>query len=140
MKKVILSVILLGLVFASGCSSIAYRDSEREIRLEKSYYSLSATNEAAIRAVRLSGGAVGVGVDVTKMEVLMKHPFRQLGAAVLDVGVLYGIYAGIEEISSSSSESKSVDISGDGNVIIINSGDNGTGTIDQHESSEETNN
>lgn len=141
MKYIILTTILLSLVFASGCTAIAYRDSEREIRMEKAYYNLSTSgvkDEAAIRAVRLNGGA-GIGVDFTKSEVLMKHPFRQAGAAVVDAGLLYGLYMGIDSISSSSSDSRAVDVGGDGNTVIINTGDSNTISQDQSESHEENN-
>ena len=136
MKKFILVAILISLVFVCGCSMLSYQDSKREIQMERAYKTLTSGDEAAIKAVKLDGGA-GIGIDITKMEALTKHPVRQLGAAVLDAGLLYGAYLGIEEInsSSSSSDAKSVDVSGDNNTVIFNSGDNNTQTHDESESS-----
>jgi len=43
------------------------------------------SEEVCIRAVQLDNGA-GIGVDVSNLDALTEHPWRQLGAALLDVG------------------------------------------------------
>lgn len=80
MKKIliVLAVLVIAAV-SSGCASVAS-------------YKASADEISAIKAAELSGGGAGVGIDVTSLNALTLHPVRQLGAAVLDAGVIYGTY------------------------------------------------
>ena len=132
----------------SGCASImSQKASVREIQRERVYASGDADAikmletghdpEMAVRAVKLDNGA-GIGVDVGNIQALGKHPFRQVGAAILDVLVIWGGYEGIRAIDNSSSDGGSsrsqdsgrdsidVNITGDGNDVQIGDSDSST--------------
>jgi len=134
MMKLVLAVILVAICFVnSGCVSYAvYQGSKRQVALKKAVVS---GNDAAIKAIRLGDDGVGLGIDVMNLEALGERPWLQLGAAVLDLGMLYGGYKGVEALDSGSSSDQghggntsggdTIIIDGDGNTI--NTGDTSTG-------------
>lgn len=79
-RKGLMGLVMAGaLALVSGCASMmSYQASQEEI--------------GAIRAAQLSGGGAGVGVDLSSLNALTLHPVRQLGAAAVDAGMIYGAY------------------------------------------------
>jgi hypothetical protein len=93
-QKAILGLIglaLMALVVAvlnTGCASYAVmKSSQRELQQQK-----------ALKAVKLGEAGAGIGVDVTALEALTYQPLMQVGAAVLDAGLIYGAYRGLDAI------------------------------------------
>jgi hypothetical protein len=152
--RILTSVLVAGLVFmSSGCAShMSYKASQREIAEERIRFSgdEAAINalgkgipaERAIKAVRIGEDGVGVGVDVSNMEALTRHPWRQAGAALLDGLLMYGVYRGADELSrsgkdnnddngnqGSESAKKGIEVvnEGNGNTVNIVSGDGNSG-------------
>ena len=127
MKKMFTAV-MVGMVvmMASGCASYMSFDASRnEIVRERAF---ASGNEAAIKAVNM-GNAVGIGIDVLNIDAITKHPWRQLGAAILDAGMIYGATVGVESINDSGSDdTKATGINivttGNGNSTTVNTGDN----------------
>lgn len=126
MKRIITSILLVVLVVSmTSCASyVSYKSSEREIVGESV---IASGDEAAIKAWR-SGDAAGIGVDVLATEALAKHPIRQLGAAVLDAGLIYGIKEGVEYLADRNSNRGDINVSvtsgGDSSVTVSGDQDN----------------
>ena len=125
-------------MFFAGCSAISYNASKEELLKSRAYASgnksvirqiqAGVPAETAIRAVALNDGGVGIGVDLSALSIIAQHPLRQLGAAVLDAGALYGAYSGVQSLNDSSSDNSTatagrdqntVSIEGDGNSVNI---------------------
>ncbi|MFH0907183.1 MAG: hypothetical protein V1929_00270 [bacterium] len=110
---ILLAVAVLGL--CNGCASyLVMKSSEQEVR--------------AIKATQLDGGA-GIGIDISAVQALTEHPFLQLGAAVVDAGLIYGGYRVLDaadqringvddqprtEVQINNSPNAQVTVSGDG--------------------------
>jgi hypothetical protein len=118
MKSVILMLCML--FIQSGCASyLVYRGSEKKVE------------QRAIRAAELNGGGVGIGIDISSLDVLSERPFLQLGAAVLDVGSVLLIKEGVdsmnkdEDTNKNSNGSASIDLrNSNNNEIQVISGTN----------------
>jgi len=136
MNKLILCIVFgFMMVSSSGCVSyLSYKDSQREIVGRRV---AASGNENAIRAYAM-GDTVGIGINVLAYEALTEHPWRQLGAAILDAGTLWVLSEGIQELNSNRSKSRDsngVTINGEGNnVTIVNNSDNTTVNRDQDNS------
>jgi len=140
MKKISILILLAMIALSAGCSSMVYRDSKREIAIERAMM-VSTNQESAIRAVQLNGG-VGIGVNVLAGEAIMRHPVKQFIAAATDAALIYGAYEGIRQLdlSSSDSDSEVIDISGSNNTIIIQKGDGTKEAVNDLSESHEENN
>lgn len=133
MKKftsiVTLSTIILISLMSSGCMSyMVMENSKKEIKRSRS----------AIQAQDLGNGAVGIGFDVGNLEALKEHPWKQLGAAIVDAGLLYGGYVAVKELdddsgSSSDKSDNNIIVNGNGNVTTIVQGNNNTGNGSKEE-------
>ena len=134
MKKVMTLITLVALVISlTGCASMmSYNASKREIMGERV---MASGNDAAIKAFA-SGDTVGIGVNVLASEALTKHPFRQLGAAILDAGLIYGLYEGVQELNQDNDHggerNLNISTTGDGNTYNINTGDAATSNADEN--------
>ena len=132
MKKIIMSILLVGLVLtSSGCASyLSYKSSQRELMGKRV---AASGNDAAIKAYA-NGDSVGIGVNVLAIESIKEHPWRQLGAAVLDVGLLYAANEGIKSVNDNKNNSASgdtsvqVDVSGSDNLVTVFTDANDTTT------------
>jgi hypothetical protein len=71
--------------------------------------------------IRAQDNGAQVGVDLSMIDVLKSHPFRSIGAALLDIGTGYLIYQYTENNDSHDTTS-----SGDNGTTIVVSGDNNT--------------
>jgi hypothetical protein len=116
MKNILIAGLLISMSIAlTGCTSLwSLQCSKDEILRNRILASgdqdaihalrSGAREDVAIRAVRLSEG-VGVGVDVSNLDALTEHPWRQLGAAILDAGMTAGAVVGgkalVDSINSS---------------------------------------
>ena len=84
---------------------------------------------SAIKAVALDNGA-GIGVDLFSLDTLEIHPWRQLGAALVDAGTLYGSYMGVKSISGNNNKQETTAINGNGNANVnVTSSGSGTTSV-----------
>jgi hypothetical protein len=133
MKKILASILLIAVMFCfTGCSVMSYNSSREEMVREQV---VASGDEAAIKAFQMNG-TVGVAVDISAVKVLTKHPIRQLGAALVDAGLLYGAYMGIESLTQNSSNdgnrNLTISTTGTGNVYNINTGDAANSNADDN--------
>jgi hypothetical protein len=147
MKQLAVNIVVLTMVLAittltQGClSAWSYKCSADEIKRERIFASgnqramslltAGASEDTAIRAVALDNGGAGIGLDVSNMQALGKHPFRQIGAAILDAGMLYGGYVGVKSLNDSSSNDNDKNAGRDNNDININGSGNNVNVGDQ---------
>ena len=106
--------VILALVIASqltGCASyLSYRSSVKGIATKRVMASghqgaLKAMNsgvpaEQALKAFTFGEDGIGLAVDISNMDAIKEHPYRQLGAGFLDLGTGWGIgeiYKSIKE-------------------------------------------
>ena len=125
-KSVISIVLVMGLVFQTGCLSyMAMEHGKRQIALKRAFIK---NDQNAIRAIQLGDNGVGVGIDVSNLQALMENPLLQLGAALGDAAMIYAGYKGVDSLNSSESEDKtpSSTITGDRNNVTIVSGSGNT--------------
>ena len=132
---------LATMIMWSVCTSIwSYEASKSEIQKERVYASgdknairmiqNGADGDVAIRAVAMDNGGAGIGIDISNWRALSKHPVRQVGAAVLDAGMAYGAYLGVQSLTDSSHDNgnssqsagrdnNDVTVNGDGNNVHV---------------------
>ena len=142
--------ILLMCSYVSGCATAyQYGKSKKQILTEriqasadkelKERLKAGEDPETAIKALKLKGGALGIGINLANTEVLMKNPGKQSVAALVDLGTMLLVNEGIkysrdkDSIFGDGEESKKqeavavpeggVNVEGDGNNLIFNSGD-----------------
>jgi len=149
MNRIVTACALVAiLLLNSGCASyLSYRSSFKEIQRERVYASgdehairmlqRGYSCDDAIRAVKIGEeDGVGVAVDVSVTEALAQHPWRQVGAALLDLATMYGAYEGARALQKSSNKDDdgddiTVNTTGDGNSTTVVNGDgnsdNGSG-------------
>ena|ERR1035437_3471789 len=114
--------VVVVVVSLCGCASLlSLEASKREAVNDR----VCAMNNSAIRGVALNNGG-GIGVDVSNWSAITNHPWRQIGAALLDAGTAYTAYKGAQQLLSSSGQSASpptVNVTiggGQNNVVNIN--------------------
>lgn len=125
-------VVVCILSMLSGCASMMSYNAgakEQAMRIAK-----ARNDQAAIQVIALGGSAVGVGIDVGSWDVIAAHPWRSLGAALLDVGTGVGMSKLLDNYTSNNSK-KNVTINGNGNSYSETTGDGNTGTHSNEEDS-----
>ena len=135
---------LMAMVCTSGCGTLSYmslQSSKDEIRRERAYatgdqkliraVNMTSDAETAIRAVALDDGGVGIGIDVSNLSALKRHPLRQIGAAVVDAGSLWGTYLGVKSLNDSGSHEPDQTAGRDNNSTVINGSGNVVNNGDQ---------
>jgi len=155
MKFTTVIVLIIAMTLFSGCASyLSYQSSQEEIARERVIASgnkdamdavkMGVPANQALKAVPIPGGA-GIAIDVTNLDALKKHPWRQLGAALLDLGLMYGTYEGVRYLNDESKDDdddkSSIRVTGDGNEVNVTTvnGDGNNGNAD-HEDDHSTNN
>jgi len=128
-KFAVLGSMVALLSLSTGCCSYAVmKNSETKVSYRKA---IARGDQNAIKAIDLGNGAAGIGFDVSNWEALKEQPLVQFGAAVLDLGIIYGGYKGVQSLNDSSSNDSStksdITITGTGNSTTINNGDNNKG-------------
>ena len=115
-------------IMFSGCASyMVYKNSEQKVAARKAF---ARGDQAAIKAIQLGNNGVGIGIDVSNWETLKEQPLLQLGAAILDAGMIYGGYKGVESLNEDSSDhGTTININGDKNNTTIVNGDGNTTTV-----------
>jgi hypothetical protein len=122
MNKIILTILMVVMFSLTGCASyMSYKASEKELVGQKV---MASGNDSAIKALRMGDDSVGIGINVLAIDTLKEHPWRQLGAAILDVGLVYAAREGVDALSnsgdgSSSSADTTIEVSGDNNSVSI---------------------
>lgn len=120
-----LACLPLMILSMTGCLSYVSATSGKNELIGQRVY--ASGDQEAIKAYNLGGGGVGLGFDVLATDVIKAHPFRTLGAALLDGGMIYGAYRGVEALSYSKEDNNgrelTVTTDGEGNIININTGD-----------------
>lgn len=100
-RLLIMMTVCIASVFMTSCASYLSIESSRK---ELAYMQVVATkNPEAIKAFAIDGGAA-IGIDVGNLDAIRQHPWRQLGAALVDAGVVYGAKAGIDALSKISKD------------------------------------
>jgi len=120
-------IILTILSICNGCASyMVMQNSKEKLARTKAY---ATNNQAAIRAIDLGEGAAGIGIDINNLDAITEHPWKQLGAALLDLASFYGAYKGAEKLNDSNKSSTPTDDTKDitinGNDTVINVFNNG---------------
>lgn len=160
MKKlgtIVMMIAMIGIMgLSTGCMSIwSYKCSEEEIAQKRlaasgdknaiSMYRSGIPARRAIKAIPMKDG-IGIGLDITALDAISEHPWRQAGAALLDAAIGYGAYKigedqgwwGSNDDNSDSNNSSNggntsggnttvIEVNGDGNTIN-SSGDDNSGT------------
>ena len=136
MKELIkISVLILCAITLSGCfSAMAYQSTKREMLGKRV---VEYGDASAIRAFA-AGNTVGIGVNVLAYEVVAENPIKQLGAALLDAAMIWGAIEGYEELSNSKNDTVSIEVTGDGNYILINYDTDGNPVIELKEDTAQT--
>jgi hypothetical protein len=84
----------------------------------------------------MDGGA-GIGIDISNLDALTEQPLLQIGAALLDALLIYGTYEGVRSLDSddggNGKAGNDVEITGDGNDVVIIEGDNNDSNADDEE-------
>jgi hypothetical protein len=123
-SKVSLSAIMVvALSFQTGCLSyMSYKASEKEL-VGKRIHNIedAETREAAIKAFQ-SGDIKGIGIDISNLEALGTHPFRQTGAAIGDLLLIWGLAEGADSINGGGGSGRTGGVS-------ISVGDNSEGNF-----------
>jgi len=148
-KLVLLLTLTMIMVANTGCLSLlSYNASKREIMEEAIVASgnqkavdllLSGVKpERAFKAVQLDNNGVGLGLDVSNVDALLKHPVRQTLAGAGDVGLAWGAKELIDYLGSSTGSSGNnltVNVSDSQDTSISVSGDaiTDTTTTDSHD-------
>jgi hypothetical protein len=128
-------------LYCAGCMSVwSQRSSLDEARRSRILASnnqeaIKALNvgvspRSAIKAVKIGNGA-GIGIDVTSWEALKLHPWRQLGAAAADAGLLYASKEVLDNLNDDGNNSDggrqnitvNVEGSDDTSVSVTSTGD-----------------
>jgi len=121
-----LVVAAMVLVYCSGCASyMVYKDSQKKVAYR---HAVASKNEVAIKAIEMGNGGVGIGIDVTALDALKEQPLMQFFAAILDSGIIYAGYRGVEELNNNDDKhpNTTVIVSGDGNNTTVVNGDGDT--------------
>ncbi len=150
--NIMYGILVMGVLFwCSGCASyLSYQASENEIYKERIY---ASGNTEAIKMVS-SGmspkraiyaiddpGTFGLAIDLTSVDVLGYHPWRQLGAAILDACLAYGGYLLVDELGSdgdSSNPTTNNDSNSRDTTVNVNNADNTTININGDTTSSST--
>lgn len=127
-----LTVALLLMAYGTGCASyLVLEQSKKRVSYKRA---VARGDEAAIKAINMGEGTVGVGIDVTNLEALKEQPLLQLGAAVLDALMIYGSYEGINSLGNNDKkqdDGNTITVTGDKNEINIIDGDNNDSNQDR---------
>jgi hypothetical protein len=117
---------ILMVSFMLGCASTyVLNDSKKRIAKKDA---IIRNDEKAIKAIDRNGVA-GIGIDISNLRALKEQPLTQLGAAIIDAGMGYGLYRAIESLNITQNDSgTSIEITGTDNNVSITSGDNNTET------------
>lgn len=101
-------------LFSTGCvSHYAYKSNHKAVERLKVY----ETGDQKLIQAYNNGDVVGVGIDLTAVDVIFNSPatfFKQLGAGIIDAGLIYGASEAVDSINS---ERSSEDNSGSRNTI-----------------------
>jgi len=131
MKRILLASMSVLMMFAlTGCTSLwSLQCSKDEILRNRIMASgdqgaikalrSGVREDVCIRAVEIDGGA-GIGVDVSNLDALTEHPWRQLGAAVLDAGMAAGAYIGGKALIDSANNSDASNQTAGRDVVTVN--------------------
>lgn len=154
-KSLVMLVLGMGMFYSTGCTSVmSYKYSADEIAQKRILASgnkaatdamrMGVSPQSALKVIPLEGGA-GLMLDITALDALSEHPWRQLGAAILDGAMTYGTYkfgenqgwwgSGNTSDVNDSSKKNDINITGDGNHTTIVTGDGNTTSSNDNKSS-----
>ena len=88
-------LISISLLATSCCSYMSVASSKEELVKQKVYKS---GDDMAIKAMNVNG-SMALGIDIGNWEAIKKHPFRQLGCAIIDLATVYAAERGINKLS-----------------------------------------
>ena len=141
-KNILVTIVMVAVMFTQGCVSyMAYQSNEEEAYAEEVYRS---GDPALVEAFEMNGTR-GVAIDVTAADVIFRSPgafFKQLGAALLDGAIIYGLNEAVDSINSSDSsrrDTTSLNITGSGNSVSVRGDQDTTTTTTQSTNNENQN-
>lgn len=155
-RHVCIYLISLSILFTCGCSTMVYKDSkakviERRMIATGKYTDDQILKARVFKAVPMDSGSA-VGIDLLTPDfwtVISEQPAKQVGAAVVDAGMIYGLYKGVEyvynEVSGNGSNDEEsngggnesgrdttvINVNGDGNEVTTSGDDSSTTTGQQ---------
>lgn len=113
--------IVVMMVTMSGCMSyMSIQNSKEELIKRKVYMS---GDEVAIKAMNINGVS-SIGVDISNWEAIKKHPWRQLGSAILDLGAVYLADQTIENLNTKEDKDEVLPVDQPVNIYVTVSGGN----------------
>jgi len=127
-KTLIVTLILISMsVSMTGCVSyLVLENSKKKIAYNRA---ILRKDDVAIKAFQVGENGIGLGIDVSNLAGLTKQPFLQLGAALLDVGLIYGGYEAAKSFDSNDDNSgRNITITGDENTVTVGGDENNTDT------------
>lgn len=132
-RKLISVGVVLASLMGSGCFSMtAQRHYTEEMKVARQRKAIVAGYDAEV-------GGPAIAVDITAWDYVKEHPFIATGAAVADGLTLYGLYRGVQAIADSAngggddnrrdkSTHVSVNNTGSGDVVVVNTSSSGDAT------------
>jgi len=100
-SMVLVILTTIALLSTSCCSYLSVANSKDELVKQKVYKS---GDETAIKAMNVNG-SMALGIDIGNWEAIKKHPFRQLGCAIIDLATIYAAERGINKLSEDNNTS-----------------------------------
>ena len=121
MKNLLSIIFCISLIItSSGCASyFSYQASKEELLTKRAIVS---NDEIAIKAIKM-GNFVGLGINVTALEVVKQHPIRQFLAAAVDAGVAYGLAEGLQSLENHFVDGPQIHINNSSDIIVITADD-----------------
>lgn len=113
MKKVMVGLVLIGMVFASGCCSMMSYSGAKQDYVQR------------VNAQRAASGNVGLNLlDPGLWDVMAEHPIRTTVCALADAAMAAGVTYAITASYSNSKADKNIEINGNNNSVNANYGNN----------------
>lgn len=131
MKKIVIAVVLVGAMFASGCASmLIYGGSKQDYtKRVATQRAMASGDQAVVKAVG-EGNYVKAGVDLMDpnfWDVIAEHPIRATLAAVADIATAAAATWGVTAtLDRSHHDSASITVNGNGNTTSYNNGQGNT--------------
>jgi len=130
MKNIVLSFVLVGLVFSSGCSMMSYNSAKKDYVQRVATQRAQASGDANLIKVTAQGNYVAAGIDLldpATWDVLAEHPVRATVALLADVVAgAAATWAISSSLDSSKHSTVELNTTGNGNNSIVTLDNTGT--------------
>jgi len=133
-KLVMFGIVLLACLLSGCVSHSVLNESKEQVAIRKA---ILTNNESALHAIKMGSDHKAYGIVVTTWEAIQERPLIQTGAAIADGLIIWGGYEGVQWLKEESSgggktldsgrDSTSIQISGDGNTVVVRGDENNYG-------------